>query len=231
MSRAIALDTETTGFKFEEGHRIVEIGCVEMDNLIRTGRHFHVYINPERDVPQEAVNVHGLTYDKLKDKPKFESIIDDFIEFIGDSPLVIHNAPFDMSFLNAEFGKIGYPKITNKVIDTLTLSRKRLKIGRHTLDALCNFYKIDKTNRGLHGALIDADLLAQVYLELEGGASYSMKLEDPNKSLSVSELLNKNLNINMKKEDKSKHFFPIVKPIETEMVHYKAFLEENGFSF
>ena len=228
MSRIIALDTETTGFKFEEGHRVVEIGCVEMDNLIRTGRHFHVYINPEREVPQEAAAVHGLTYEKLKDKPKFSQIIDDFTDFIADSPLVIHNAPFDMGFLNGEFDKLNYPLIKNKVIDSLTLSRKRLKIGRHTLDTLCNYYKIDRSGRNLHGALIDADLLAQVYLELEGGAAYSMQFEDLNSSLSVSQLIAQSNNI-VNKRDKSKHFFPIVKPVETEMVHYKAFLEENGF--
>lgn len=232
MLRTIALDTETTGFKFEEGHRVLEIGCIEMNNLIRTGNHFHVYINPERDVPQEAVNVHGLNSDFLKDKPKFSEIIDEFINFIGDSPLVIHNAQFDMAFLDGEFKKAGYTTISNQVIDTLTLSRKRLKIGRHTLDALCNYYKIDRSSRNLHGALIDADLLAQVYLELEGGAAYSMQLEDVNAKKSVSDVLIKNIpSLKIpQKTGHSKHFIPIVKAIETEMVHHKAFLEENGFS-
>jgi DNA polymerase-3 subunit epsilon len=225
--RTISLDTETTGFDFNEGHRIVEIGCVEMEGLIRTGNRFHVYINPEREVPEEAYKVHGLDYKFLKDKPLFVDISQDFINFIADSPLVIHNAQFDMAFLNGEFEKAGLDLIQNEVIDTLTLARKRLKIGRYSLDALCNYYKIDKTNRTLHGALIDADLLAQVYLELEGGAELKMELESNDNSQAFEKL---NSAINDFKEEKtfiSHNNFPIVKPIETEICNHKTFLKEN----
>ena len=174
--RTIALDTETTGFEFSEGHRMVEIGCVEMDNLIRTTNNFHVYIDPQRSMPTEAFNVHGLGDDFLNGKPKFADIVDDFLEYIQDTTLVIHNAAFDVKFLNAELENLGYPPLSNPIVDTLTLARKRVKLGRHNLDALCNYFKIDRSKRTVHGALLDADLLAQVYLELEGGAQNNMDL-------------------------------------------------------
>ena len=217
--RTIALDTETTGFKFSEGHRMVEIGCVEMHNLIRTGNNFHVYINPQREVPIEAVNVHGLTYDKLKDKPLFADIVDDFFNFIEDSPLVIHNAQFDVTFLNDELKNIGRNILTNPIIDTLTLSRKKLqRLGRHNLDALCKYYKIDNSNRVLHGALLDADLLAQVYLELEGGASYELDFVK-NKTIPSS---NSN-DIVFKHKNFSIDFF---KATETELMYHEAMLKK-----
>lgn len=225
--RTISLDTETTGFDFEKGHRIVEIGCVEMEDLIRTGNRFHVYINPEREVPEEAFKVHGLDYKFLKDKPKFENIIDNFIEFIGNSPLVIHNAPFDMAFLNGEFKKTGYPVLGNKVIDTLTLARKRVKLGRHNLDALCNYYKINKSNRTLHGALIDADLLAQVYLELEGGAEFKMNLSVESDESVIQDKLSEAIKkFENKNNSISSINFPIVKPNETELCEHKEILQK-----
>jgi len=167
--REIALDTETTGFEPKEGHRIVEIGCVELINHIPTENHFHVYINPERDVPEEVVRVHGLNNEFLDDKPVFSQVATDFVEFIKDSTLVIHNAAFDMRFLNHELEKLGFPKIKNEVIDSLAVARAKFPGSPANLDALCRRFDIDNSNRELHGALLDAELLAEVYLELCGG--------------------------------------------------------------
>ena len=217
--RTIALDTETTGFEFSEGHRMVEIGCVEMDNLVRTGNKYHVYINPERNMPIEAYNVHGLSYEFLSDKQKFHEVADDFLEFIGDSPLVIHNAAFDVKFLNAELNNMGKPSLSNPIVDTLTLARKRVKLGRHNLDALCNYYKIDKSKRTFHGALLDADLLAQVYLELEGGAHYSMDLSSKSTGPVIS-----GVKSNFSSDVVNK--IEIVKPTETEMRENELFVKK-----
>ncbi len=175
--REIALDTETTGFEPSQGHRIIEIGCVEMVNRLPTGRHLHLYINPERDVPQEAVDVHGLTQDFLLDKPVFAAIADEFLNFIGDSQLVIHNAPFDMKFLNAELTHIRRNNIPmSQAFDTLQEARKRFPGSPASLDALCKRFGIDNTERTLHGALLDAELLAAMYLELMGGAQTGLDL-------------------------------------------------------
>lgn len=168
--REIVLDTETTGFKPEDGHRLVEIGCIELVNLIPTGRSWHHYINPERDVPAEAASIHGLTTDKLRDKPVFSSLAADFLDFIGDAPLVIHNAKFDMTFLNAELKALGFPVMPmTRAIDTVDIARKRYPGAPASLDALCKRFGIDNSNRTFHGALLDASLLASVYLELRGG--------------------------------------------------------------
>lgn len=177
--RAIVLDTETTGFKTSEGHRLVEIGCLELHNLIPTGKEFHVYINPERDMPEGAFKVHGLSIEFLSDKPLFEQVADDFLQFCGDDVLVIHNAPFDMGFLNFELQKIGRPKlkqttVNEGVIDTLTVARKRYPTGPNSLDALCRRFGIDNSNRTLHGALLDSELLAEVYMELMGGRQINL---------------------------------------------------------
>ncbi len=169
--REIIFDTETTGFDPFKGDRIVEIGCVEMVNQILTGEIFHVYINPERDMPQSAFEVHGLSADFLKDKPKFSEIVDDFVNFVGDdSKLVAHNASFDMKFVNAELGFLSrkpYEKL--RVVDTLEIARRKHPMGPNSLDALCNRYSIDNSKREKHGALLDAELLADVYIELLGG--------------------------------------------------------------
>lgn len=168
--REIALDTETTGFEPEEGHRIVEIGCVELVNHLPTGEQFHVYINPERDMPEAAFKVHGLSEEFLRTKPKFAEICDDFLAFIAGDPLVIHNAAFDMKFINAEIGKLGLePLPEERAIDTVRLARRKFPGAPANLDALCRRFEIDNSGRDLHGALIDADLLAHVYLELIGG--------------------------------------------------------------
>ncbi len=168
--REIVLDTETTGFKPEEGHRLVEIGCIELVNHLATGERFHVYLNPERDMPPEAFAVHGLSSEFLADKPLFNDIAADFVAFIGDSPLVIHNAAFDMHFLNWELKIAGYPVMPkDRAIDTLLMARQKFPGSPATLDALCKRFGVDNSNRTLHGALLDAQLLAEVYLELLGG--------------------------------------------------------------
>ncbi|MGN0929570.1 MAG: DNA polymerase III subunit epsilon [Alphaproteobacteria bacterium] len=169
--REIVFDTETTGFNYSGDDRIVEIGCVEMLNHTPTGRTFHCYINPEREVPEEVVRVHGLTTQFLSDKPKFAEIAKDFVEFIGDANMVAHNAVFDMNFINAEFRRANMPEVSfDRMVDTLAISRKKNPhLAKHNLDSLCNRYGIDNSHRELHGALLDARLLAEVYIELLGG--------------------------------------------------------------
>lgn len=175
--REIALDTETTGFEPAEGHRIVEIGCVEMISRIRTGKTFQAYINPERDMPEEAFKVHGLSNAFLLDKPKFAEIVDDLLAFIGDDRLVIHNAQFDIKFLNAEFDKLKLPHIPlERATDTISIARKKFPGSPAKLDALCKRFNIDLSARTMHGALLDSELLADVYLELMGGRQESMLL-------------------------------------------------------
>ncbi|WP_050928817.1 DNA polymerase III subunit epsilon [Aestuariivita boseongensis] len=168
--REIVLDTETTGFDPETGDRIVEIGAVELYNHVATGRTYHQYINPERAMPQEAFEVHGLGDDFLRDKPKFAEIGHAFLEFVGDAKLVIHNAAFDMKFLNAELGWIGLPQLPfDRAIDTLMIARQKFPGSPASLDALCRRFAIDNSARTLHGALLDSEILAEVYLELIGG--------------------------------------------------------------
>ncbi|MEW9920522.1 DNA polymerase III subunit epsilon [Marimonas sp. MJW-29] len=168
--REIVLDTETTGFDPETGDRIVEIGAVELMGHVATGRTYHQYINPEREMPQEAFEVHGLGDDFLRDKPKFAEIGGAFLEFIGDAKLVIHNAAFDMKFLNAELRWMKLPLIPwERAVDTLEIARKRFPGSPASLDALCRRFNIDNSARTLHGALLDSEILAEVYLELIGG--------------------------------------------------------------
>ncbi|GLK66194.1 DNA polymerase III subunit epsilon [Paracoccus kondratievae] len=177
--REIVLDTETTGFDPDTGDRIVEIGAVELMNHLPTGQTFHVYINPERPMPQEAFEVHGLGDDFLRDKPKFAEIAADFVKFIGDdAKLVIHNASFDMKFLNAELKLCGYPTMPySRAIDTLEIARSQFPGAQNSLDALCRRFRIDNSNRTLHGALLDSELLAEVYLALRGGRQPGLVLE------------------------------------------------------
>lgn len=177
--REIILDTETTGLDPAKGDRIVEIGCVELVGLVPTGREFHRYINPERDVPEEVVAVHGLTNAFLADKPVFLDILDELVEFIGDATLVAHNAPFDMRFINAELQRCGYAAIDNsRVVDTVVMARRQFPGAPASLDALCRRFGVDNSNRVQHGALLDAKLLADVYLELCGGRQPDLVLGD-----------------------------------------------------
>ncbi len=180
----IVLDTETTGMDPVKGDRMVEIGCIELENHIPTGRTYHQYINPERDVPAEVVAVHGLTTERLKDEPTFGEIVGDFLDFIGnDSKLVIHNAEFDMKFINAELKMFGFPSIDKRrIIDTLLIARKKFPGSPANLDALCRRFKIDNSNRTLHGALLDSELLAEVYMELLGGRQRGLEMELDKKS-------------------------------------------------
>lgn len=168
--REIVLDTETTGFEPSEGHRIVEIGAVELFNHMPTGRNYHQYINPKRMMPKEAFEVHGLGDDFLRDKPVFPAIAKAFLDFIGDAPLVIHNASFDMKFLNAELAAAGLaPLPDDRAVDTLLIARKKFPGSPASLDALCRRFNIDNSMREKHGALLDSEILAEVYLELVGG--------------------------------------------------------------
>lgn len=169
MKREIVLDTETTGLDPRSGHRLVEIAAVELLNHVPTGAQYHVYINPERDMPEQAFNVHGLSAEFLKDFSSFDKIYQEFIDFIGTDTLVIHNAPFDMGFLNYELEAVQVPALENPVVDTLKMARSMFPGSPASLDALCRRYKVDLSSREKHGALIDCDLLAAVYLEMLGG--------------------------------------------------------------
>ncbi len=168
--RELVLDTETTGFDPESGDRIVEIGAVELIGHMPTGNTYHQYINPQRDMPQDAFQVHGLSEEFLRDKPIFSDIADAFLEFIGDARLVIHNASFDMTFLNAELKWVGKPILPmERALDTLAMARRKFPGSQASLDALCRRFGIDNSSRTLHGALLDSEILAEVYLELIGG--------------------------------------------------------------
>jgi DNA polymerase-3 subunit epsilon len=177
--REIVLDTETTGLEPSQGHRIIEIGCLELRNRTPTGARYHAYINPERDVPEEAQRITNLSTEFLVDKPLFADVVDGFLEFIGDSALVIHNAEFDLKFLNAEFGRLKKAPIPSaRAIDTMMIARRRFPGASASLDALCRRFDIaldDRKAKG-HGALLDAELLAQVYLELSGGRQPGLEL-------------------------------------------------------
>ena len=175
--REIVFDTETTGLNPLGGDRIVEIGCVELFNRLPTGETFHVYLNPERDMPEAAFRVHGLSAEFLSDKPLFTDIAQDFIDFIGDAALVAHNASFDMGFINAELVRVSRPTIdSERVIDTLQIARRKHPFGPNSLDALCQRYNIDNSKRTKHGALLDSEILAEVYIELTGGRQADLGL-------------------------------------------------------
>jgi DNA polymerase-3 subunit epsilon len=183
--REIVFDTETTGLDPVQGHRLVEIGCVELLNRFPTGRVFHRYCNPERDMPVEAFNVHGLSGEFLRDKPFFHEICDELVEFIGDSPLVAHNANFDLGFLNAEFERCKRALIgRERLVDTLLLARRRHPAGPNGLDHLCQRYGVDNSRRTKHGALLDAELLAEVYIEMIGGRQTSLILVEAGRATS-----------------------------------------------
>lgn len=175
--REIVFDTETTGLSFANGDRMVEIGCVEMVNRVETGRTFHAYYHPERTMPPEAQAVHGLSDAFLSDKPLFHAGADALLEFVGDAPMIAHNAGFDFSFLNGELGRCGRAIVHQaRMVDTLQIARTRHPGAKHSLDALCSRYGIDRSHRVLHGALLDAQLLAQVYVELQGGRQIGLGL-------------------------------------------------------
>ena len=185
--RHLILDTETTGLSPQDGHRIIEIGAVEMINYSLTGERIHLYVNPEREIDAGAIEVHGITSEYLADKPKFSEIASEFLDFIGTDILVIHNAPFDVGFLNAELNRLAKPAISmDRVVDTLQLARQKFPGAQASLDALCRRFDIDNTHRDLHGALIDAHLLAEVFVELEGGKEPGFNLTYENERSDIA---------------------------------------------
>lgn len=216
--REIVLDTETTGLDPANGDRIVDIGCVELINHVPTGKVYQQYINPQRAISQEVINVHGLTEEFLSDKPTFEEIADDFLDFVGDSTLVIHNAAFDLKFLNAELSWAEKPTLSQcSVVDTLLMARKKFPGSRVNLDELCKRFGIDNSSRSIHGALLDSQLLAEVYLELLGG-------KEPDFLTKKKENSDNSLNLQEKKEKQFRpaRSFP-VSNVETEA--HQAFIQ------
>ncbi|HEY3696060.1 DNA polymerase III subunit epsilon [Phenylobacterium sp.] len=182
MAREIVLDTETTGFEPHLGHRLVEIACLELEDFVPTGRTFHKYVDPERDMPEGAQRVHGITAEFLRGKPRFAhaEVVDGFLEFVGEAPLIAHNAGFDRAFINHELGRCGRVHLPEeRWIDTLALARARFPGIPNSLDALCKRFKISLAERDLHGALVDTNLLAAVYLELKGGRERRLELSAP----------------------------------------------------
>ena len=213
--KEVVLDTETTGISIQEGHRIVEIGCLELDNLIPTKRQFHYYLNPERKVSEEALKVHGYNDDFLSKHKKFNEIVDEFLEFIKNKRLVIHNAEFDLSNLNNELKISGKGQITNDVIDTLSLARNKFPGSQVSLDALCKRYRIDNSLRVTHTALIDCNLLAKVYINL---------IDQKEPTLNLKNIDN---NANVDNEYKLSYFKKIVKPNDNELKNHKEYLSKN----
>ncbi|NQV22691.1 MAG: DNA polymerase III subunit epsilon [Rhodospirillales bacterium] len=184
----VVLDTETTGLDPASGHRIVEIGCLELENHLPTGRTYHQYVNPERDMPTEAFAVHGLSEEFLAEQPKFADVVEKFMDFIGDSTLVIHNADFDMGFINAELAACGLDAISHeRAVDTVAMARRKFPGARANLDALCQRFGIDNSDRELHGALKDARLLSDVYLELLGGRQRDLALKADSKAAATQQ--------------------------------------------
>ncbi len=213
--KEIILDTETTGLSVKEGHRIVEIGCIELDNLIPTKKKFHCYLNPERKVSEKALSVHGYSDDFLSDKPKFIEIVDEFLLFIKDKKLIIHNADFDLSHLNNELKLLGKKKLDNQVIDTLILARDKFPGSSISLDALCKRYRIDNSKRVQHTALVDCDLLSKVYINLIDQKEPSLNFQNDE----VNSLSSNN--------EKIKYFKKVVIPSVDEIKKHKDFLKSN----
>ena len=213
--KEIVLDTETTGLSVREGHRIVEIGCIELDNLIPTKKQFHCYLNPERKVSEKAFEVHGYSDSFLSDKMKFREIADDFIRFIKDKRLIIHNAEFDLSHLNNELQIIGKNKIDNEVIDTVSLARNKFPGSQISLDALCKRYRIDNSKRVQHTALIDCDLLAKVYINLIDQKEPTLDFK--NKEEEVSKL----------NTEKVIYSTKVIKPSPKELKNHQIYLKTS----
>jgi len=220
--KEVVLDTETTGISIKEGHRIVEIGCIELDNLIPTKNKFHCYLNPERKVSEKAFEVHGYTDDFLASQKKFRDIGDQFLEFIKDKRLIIHNAEFDLGHLNNELYLLGKNKINNEVIDTLTLARDKFPGSPISLDALCKRYRVDNSKRIQHTALVDCDLLAKVYINLidQKEPTLNFQSNDPD----IKE--RNNLNVNYYK----KVIIPKTEELNNHKKYLKSHLKKNFFN-
>ena len=213
--REVVLDTETTGISVREGHRIVEIGCIELENLIPTKNRFHCYLNPERKVSEKALDVHGYTDEFLAKQIKFSEIGDKFLEFIKDKRLIIHNAEFDLGHLNNELSIFGKKKITNEVIDTLILARDKFPGSPVSLDALCKRYRIDNSNRTQHTALIDCDLLVQIYINLTDQKEPTLNFQ------------NQDTDTKDKNNMKVSYFKKVIKPSEREILNHKEYLKNH----
>ena len=213
--REVVLDTETTGISIREGHRIVEIGCIELEDLIPTKNRFHCYLNPERKVSEKALEVHGYTDEFLAKQIKFSEIGDKFLEFIKDKRLIIHNAEFDLGHLNNELSIFGKKKITNEVIDTLILARDKFPGSPVSLDALCKRYRIDNSNRTQHTALIDCDLLAKVYINLIDQKEPTLNFQ------------NQDTDTKDKNNMKVSYFKKVIKPSEKETLNHKEYLKNH----
>ncbi|HAG52681.1 MAG TPA: DNA polymerase III subunit epsilon [Alphaproteobacteria bacterium] len=216
--REIVFDTETTGFSPQEGDRLVEIGAIETVDRIPTGKVYHVYINPERTIPEEAIRVHGITNEMIADKPTFAEVVSDMLEFFDDSPLVAHNAQFDMNFLNFQLGLENLAELSNPVVDTLKIAKKRFPGQRVSLDALCKKYEIDLSVRKYHGALLDAKLLGDVYLELTGGRQQSLAFDSGAKKGDADEFDN----IEFKTVEIKPR--PVIKATEEEIKNHQEFI-------
>ncbi len=212
--KEIVLDTETTGINVKEGHRIVEIGCIEIDNLIPTKNRFHYYINPERKVSDKAFTVHGYSDEFLSTKKKFVEIVDEFLNFIKDKKLIIHNAEFDLSHLNNELKIIGKKELDNEVVDTLNLARQKFPGSSNSLDGLCKRYRIDNTKRKLHTALIDCELLAKVYINLLDQKEPTLDFENQN-------------NLHAENDKKSLYFKKVILPSEEEKKLHNEYLKNS----
>ena len=213
--KEVVLDTETTGISVKEGHRIVEIGCIELDNLIPTKNKFHCYLNPERKVSEKALEVHGYTDEFLSKQKKFSDIGEQFLAFIKDKRLIIHNAEFDLGHLNNELSIFGKKKITNEVIDTLILARDKFPGSPVSLDALCKRYRIDNSNRTQHTALIDCNLLAKVYINLIDQKEPTLNFQ------------NQDADTKDKNNTKVSYFKKVIKPSEKEILNHKEYLKNH----
>ncbi len=213
--KEIILDTETTGISVKDGHRIVEIGCIELENLIPTKKKFHCYLNPERKVSEKALEVHGYTDDFLASKQKFKDVAQEFLDFIKDKTLVIHNAEFDLAHLNNELGLLGIKRLENKIVDTLILARDKFPGSSTSLDALCKRYRIDNSKRTQHTALIDCDLLAKVYINL-------LDQKEPTLDFKVE-----NIHLNKKKIKETSYYKEVVELSSDELKRHKKFLTDN----
>jgi DNA polymerase-3 subunit epsilon len=213
--KEIILDTETTGISFKEGHRIVEIGCIELNDLIQTKKKFHCYLNPERKVSEKALEVHGYTDEFLSKQKKFSDISEEFLEFIKDKRLIIHNAEFDLGHLNNELSLLGKKKLTNEVIDTLILARDKYPGSPVSLDALCKRYRVDNSKRTNHTALIDCDLLAKVYINLIDQKEPTLNFQ------------NQDSQIKMNNNSEVKYFKKIISPSADEIKKHKSYLKSD----
>ena len=213
--KEIVLDTETTGISVKEGHRIVEIGCIELENLIPTKNRFHCYLNPERKVSEKALEVHGYTDDFLASQKKFSDVGEEFLEFIKDKRLIIHNAEFDLGHLNNELSLFGKKKIENEVVDTLTLARDKFPGSPVSLDALCKRYRIDNSKRTQHTALIDCDLLAKVYINLIDQKEPMLNFQNQDQETKI------------KNNSRVAYFKNVVTPTSEELKKHKLYLKNN----